>query len=183
MGQLTLVLGGVRAGKSRWAERLAAASPPVTYLATAQAGDADMAYRIALHRQRRPADWRTVEEPWAVAEAVQAAGSAAAGTVLVECLTLWLTNRLLGIPGHAAEEPPAVLAAVDALAAAANGGTGRVIVVSNEVGLGVVPANALARRFCDLLGEANQRVAAAAAEVYACWAGIPIRLKGVEANP
>jgi adenosylcobinamide kinase/adenosylcobinamide-phosphate guanylyltransferase len=188
MGQLILVLGGVRSGKSRWAEHLAAAAPPVTYLATAQAGDTEMAGRIDLHRQRRPPDWRTVEEPWNVAQSlariVQPAGGApaATGSVLVECLTLWMTNRLLGIPGHPAEERPVILDAVEALAVAARDGRGRVIVVSNEVGLGILPANALARRFGDLLGEANQRLAAAAAEVYACWAGIPIRLKGVEAN-
>src|SRR5579884_683757 len=102
MGRLTLVLGGARSGKSRWAERLAAAHPAVTYLATAQPGDDEMAGRIARHRARRadygPA-WRTVEEPWDVAAAMAAVPPAPVGEgcVLVECLTLWMTNLLLGL--------------------------------------------------------------------------------------
>ena len=183
MAQLTLVVGGVRSGKSRFAEGLAAATPPLTYLATALPGDAEMAARIAAHRERRGPHWRTVEEPWDVAGAVAAllepgAGQAApGGCILVECLTLWVTNLLLGVPGHPGREDGDILAEVDALAPNARKGAARVVVVSNEVGCGVIPANALARRFGDLLGEANQRVAAAAAEVYACVAGIPLRIK------
>jgi adenosylcobinamide kinase/adenosylcobinamide-phosphate guanylyltransferase len=178
MGSLTLVVGGVRSGKSRLAEQLAAAKPPVTYLATAQAGDAEMAQRIARHRQRRaamPEVWRTVEEPWDVAPAVR--HLATEGTVLVECLTLWLTNRLLGLPNRPPQEAGAILADVDLLAATAAAAPGRVIVVCNETGLGIVPANDLARRFADLQGEANQKLAAAAAEVYLCVAGLPVRIK------
>jgi adenosylcobinamide kinase/adenosylcobinamide-phosphate guanylyltransferase len=174
MGSLTLVLGGVRSGKSRLAEQLAAAAAPVTYLATAQAGDAEMAQRIARHRERRArlaGDWRTVEEPWDVPAAARE--SAATSTVLVECLTLWLTNRVLGLPGRPGQPDEAVLAAVDELAAV----PGRLIVVSTETGWGTVPANALARRFGDLLGEANQRLAAAATAVHLCVAGLPLRLK------
>jgi adenosylcobinamide kinase/adenosylcobinamide-phosphate guanylyltransferase len=177
MGQLTLVLGGVRSGKSRLAEQLAAVHPPVTYLATAQPGDEDMAHRIARHRQRREQyrpPWQTIEEPW---EVVRAVATHSAGCVLVECLTLWLTNLLLGLPQRPALDETAILAEVTAFTEAAGRGEGRVLVVSNEVGWGIMPVNDLARRFGDVLGEANQRVAAAASEVYVCLAGIPLRIK------
>jgi adenosylcobinamide kinase/adenosylcobinamide-phosphate guanylyltransferase len=181
MARLTLIVGGARSGKSRFAEELAAAAPPVTYLATAApwpAGDAEMAARIARHRQRRAAQvppWLTVEEPWHVAEAVRAHGQA--GSVLVECLTLWVTGLLLGIPGKAGLSDADVLQSVSALAEAGRVVPARVLVVSNEVGCGIVPDNGLARRFADLLGEANQGLAAAAEEVYGCLAGIPRRWK------
>jgi adenosylcobinamide kinase / adenosylcobinamide-phosphate guanylyltransferase len=175
MAQLTLVLGGVRSGKSRWAEHLAGTCPPVIYLATALAGDADMDQRIRQHQQRRPADWRTVEEPWDVVRAV--AEQRKAGSVLVECLSLWLTNLLVGLPGRPGRSDADIRIEVEALAGAAQEVPARVIVVSNEVGCGLMPANVLARRFGDLLGEANQRLAAAAAEVYALLAGIPLRVK------
>jgi adenosylcobinamide kinase/adenosylcobinamide-phosphate guanylyltransferase len=175
MAQLTLILGGVRSGKSRFAEELAARHLPVIYLATAQAGDEEMAERIARHRHRRPPQWRTIEEPWDVAGVV--AAQATTGCVLIECLTFWLTNQLLGLPGRPAREAATILAEVDALAVAAQQARGRVVVVSNEVGCGVVPANDLGRRFGDLLGEANQCLAAAATEVHVCVAGIPLRIK------
>jgi adenosylcobinamide kinase / adenosylcobinamide-phosphate guanylyltransferase len=190
---LTLVIGGVRSGKSRLAEQLAAATPPVTYVATAHAGDAEMARRIAAHRQRRPAEWKTVEEPWDVVQAMRHALAARKDVgmiskaplgresmppcVLLECLPLWLTNLLGGLPGHAAMAEAAIVSEVEALIRAAETAPGRVIVVSNEVGCGVMPVNELARRFGDLLGEANQRLAASATEVYGCLAGIPLRLK------
>jgi adenosylcobinamide kinase/adenosylcobinamide-phosphate guanylyltransferase len=176
MAQLALVTGGVRSGKSRWAERLAAACPPVTYLATAQAGDPEMARRIAQHQQRRASlGWQTVEEPWDAAAAIRAQGTG--GCVLLECLTLWLTNRLLGLPGRPAQEEADIRDAVADLVAAANTVAARVVVVSNETGCGIMPANDLARRFSDLLGEANQALATAATEVYWCVAGIPVRVK------
>jgi adenosylcobinamide kinase/adenosylcobinamide-phosphate guanylyltransferase len=175
MGRLTLVLGGVRSGKSRLAEELAAASPPVVYLATALAGDAEMAKRIARHRQRRPTEWRTVEESWDVVAAVME--HLRDGCVVLECLTLWLTNLMLGLPQHPAREDADILREVDALIGAAQASGGRLIVVSNEVGCGIIPANELGRRFADVLGEANQRLASAADEVFACWAGIPHKLK------
>jgi adenosylcobinamide kinase/adenosylcobinamide-phosphate guanylyltransferase len=184
VGQLVLVLGGVRSGKSRFAEQLAATSPPVTYLATAQAGDAEMARRIARHQERRDRydpPWRTVEEPWEVVRAARSAHGSGAelaqGCVLLECLPLWLTNLLVGLPGRPGLADEAVLAEVRALAGAAAAAAGRTVVVSSEVGCGLMPANALARRFGDLLGEANQILASAAAEVYACLAGIPLRVK------
>lgn len=172
---LTLVTGGRRSGKSRWAEELAGRRAPVTYLATAQAGDAEMARRIAEHRRRRDPAWRTVEEPWDVAAIV--AGHRE-GSLLVECVTLWLTNLVVGLPGRPAVPDDEARRRVTGLIEAARTAAGPVIVVTNEVGAGVLPANALARRFADLLGEANQRLAAAAAAVYWCVAGIPLPLKG-----
>jgi adenosylcobinamide kinase/adenosylcobinamide-phosphate guanylyltransferase len=175
MARLTLVVGGVRSGKSRFAEQLAAAHAPVVYLATARAGDAEMARRIAMHRQRRPAAWQTVEEPWDVTRAVREHGTA--GCVLVECLSLWATNLLIGLPDRPGRSDAEILAEMEALAGAATAAAARVVVVSSEVGCGIVPVNPLSRRFGDLLGEANQRLAAAAAEVFGCLAGIPLRLK------
>ena len=175
MARLTLILGGVRSGNSRLAEEMAAAAPSVTYLATALAGDPEMAERIARHRQRRSPDWRTVEEPWNVVSAVTE--HLRDGCVVLECLTLWLTNLMLGLPQRPAREHADILAEVDGLIGAAQAGSGRLIVVSNEIGCGVIPANDLGRRFVDVLGEANQKLAIAADEVFACWAGIPHRLK------
>lgn len=176
MAQVTLVLGGMRSGKSRFSEALARTSPPVTYLATAHSGDSEMSERIARHRQRRleyGPTWQCVEEPRYLVDAIRAYGTA--GCVLLECLTLWISNRLLATdPGLSDAE---VLAEVDAVIEAASTVGGRVIVVSSEVGSGIVPMQALARRFGDLLGEANQRLAAAAAEVHLCVAGIPVRIK------
>jgi adenosylcobinamide kinase/adenosylcobinamide-phosphate guanylyltransferase len=175
VGELALVLGGIRSGKSRWAERLAAARPPVTYLATAQAGDEEIARRIAEHKNRRPADWRTIEEPWDLPGVVRRHRD---GTLLIECLTLWLTNLLVGISGQPALDDNRIRAVVDDLLTAVRETSGRIIVVSSEVGSGIVPENALARRFADLLGETNRRLAAAASEVYLCVAGIPVPIKG-----
>jgi adenosylcobinamide kinase/adenosylcobinamide-phosphate guanylyltransferase len=137
-----------------------------------------MAERIARHRQRRAAlatPWYTIEEPWDVPAALAAHGGT--GCVLVECLTLWLTNLLLGGDGRPALTDADILARVDALTEAARQGAADVLVVSHEVGCGIMPVSALARRFADLLGEANQRLAAGATEVYGCMAGIPLLLK------
>jgi adenosyl cobinamide kinase/adenosyl cobinamide phosphate guanylyltransferase len=194
MARLTLIVGGVRSGKSRFAEQLAAGHAPVTYIATAATPDqvplaepdAEMAERITRHQRRRAAfvpPWVTIEEPWDVPGAV--AGRGAAGCVLVECLTLWVSNLLLGVPGRAGLQDAEIITEVRRLAAvsvaaAQPGGQevpARVIVVSNEVGCGIIPANALARRYGDLLGEANQVMAALATEVYGCLAGIPLRWK------
>jgi adenosylcobinamide kinase/adenosylcobinamide-phosphate guanylyltransferase len=178
VAQLTLVLGGVRSGKSRFAEELARAAPPVTYLATAVPGDAEMARRIARHQERRGQyrpPWRCIEEPWNVVEAIRA--HALSGCVLLECLTLWVSNLLLGSPERGGLSDAEILAKADALAEISRAVPGRVIVVSNEVGCGIIPENALAQRYGDLLGETNQRLAAAAVEVYVCMAGIPLRIK------
>lgn len=165
-----LVLGGQRSGKSAFAERLVVRSglEPV-YLATGIAGDAEMTARIARHRERRGPRWRTVEEPLGLAAAIsRESGSGRA--VLVDCLTLWLTNLLL-----AGSEPAAAFAELER---SVDSAPGLLVLVSNEVGLGVVPANALARRFVDLAGELHQRLAARCATVVFVAAGLPLVAKG-----
>ncbi|GAA5535060.1 bifunctional adenosylcobinamide kinase/adenosylcobinamide-phosphate guanylyltransferase [Deinococcus aluminii] len=167
---LLYVTGGARSGKSTFAERRAAVSGQgVTYVATAQAFDAEMAARIARHRADRPPGWVTVEEPLNVPAAVQAAPTP---TVLLDCLSLWVSNLLL------ADEPDeAVLARADALLAAARARPGLTVLVTNEVGFGIVPDNALARRYRDLLGWVNQRAAAASDEAWLLVSGLPLQLK------
>ena len=164
---LTLVLGGARSGKSRYAEGLVTRLPsPWVYVATAQAFDDEMRARIIEHRDRREAGWRTVEAPIALAEALQDAGDA---PVLVDCLTLWLTNLMLG---------DADLAAAHAALDAALDRTAPTVLVSNEVGLGIVPDNALARRFRDQAGRLHQNLAARAGRVVFMVAGLPLFVKG-----
>jgi adenosylcobinamide kinase/adenosylcobinamide-phosphate guanylyltransferase len=162
------VLGGARSGKSRYAEGLMTALPPPwIFVATAEAGDAEMAERIAMHRARRGADWRTIEAPHDLA-AVLAHGDGSA-PALVDCLTLWLSNRML------ADADVEVEAA--GLEAALARRAAPVVVVSNEVGFGIVPDNALARRFRDLQGRLNQRMAARAGRVVLMVAGLPLVVK------
>ncbi|MDQ0392493.1 bifunctional adenosylcobinamide kinase/adenosylcobinamide-phosphate guanylyltransferase [Labrys monachus] len=164
--RLTFVLGGARSGKSRYAEELVAAEPaPWCYIATAQAFDDEMRARIAEHRSRRDARWQTSEAPLGLPGAL----AAAAGPVLVDCLTLWLTNLMLG------EHPLAP--AFDRLEAAIAAASGPVVMVSNEVGLSIVPDNALARAFRDDQGRLNQRVARLADRVIFMVAGLPMVVK------
>ncbi|QIB33033.1 bifunctional adenosylcobinamide kinase/adenosylcobinamide-phosphate guanylyltransferase [Ancylobacter pratisalsi] len=166
---LTFILGGARSGKSRHAEELIERlSPPWTYIATAQAYDDEMVERIALHRSRRPAPWQTLEAPHDLAAAI--ANLPSRQPVLVDCLTLWLTNRMLADADLAKEG--------DALLAALSAHDGEVFVVSNEVGLGIVPDNALARRFRDAQGRLNQKVAAEAQRVVFMVAGLTMPVKG-----
>jgi adenosylcobinamide kinase/adenosylcobinamide-phosphate guanylyltransferase len=167
-----LVLGGARSGKSTFAERLAAeCGAPVLYVATATASDDEMAERIAIHRQRRPASWRTLEVHTDVAPAVTDA-LGAVQTVLVEDLTLLLNNLLLDSvsAGDAEARARAELDALRALEV-------HLVVVSNEVGLGIVPQTPLGRAFRDALGRLNQHAAAVLSEVYVLFAGLPLRLK------
>ncbi len=166
---LTLVLGGARSGKSRYAEALITAHPaPWTYIATAEAGDAEMAERIAAHRGRRGAGWTTVEAANDLAAAL--AQVATASGVLVDCLTLWLSNRMLA----GVDPEPEIGEVENALTRRA----GQTVIVSNEVGFGIVPDNALSRRFRDLQGRANQRIAARADRVVLMVAGLPLFVKG-----
>lgn len=188
--KLTLILGGVRSGKSAWAEQQAAArNQPVLYLATGQAGDGEMAERIRRHKDRRPADWQTIEEPLRPAVALSAALSTAAGpppVVLLDALDVWIANIIL-------EQESADFAAVEALVlaelarllAVCRQQTAAAILVSSEVGLSPVPPNALGRRFQDLSGAVNQQAAAAADSVYLVMAGLPVPIKpaGYVANP
>jgi len=168
---VTLVLGGARSGKSRHAERLveAARTAASTYIATAEAGDAEMAARIADHRARRGRLWHTVEAPLDLAAAV-AAHAAPDRPVLVDCLTLWLSNLLLA--GRVAEHEAEILCG------ALRRAGGPVVLVANEVGLGLVPETPLGRRFRDEAGRLNQRVAALADRVVFVAAGLPLMLKG-----
>lgn len=168
-GQATLILGGARSGKSRFGEDLAAQSGlDLVYVATATAFDDEMHHRIAEHRARRDARWRTVDAALDLAEAIEAE-TGPGRTVLVDCLTLWLSNLML------AERP--VEPAVDALLAALSRASGPVILVSNEVGSGIVPENALARAFRDHQGRLNQQVAALATRVTLVVAGLTLDLK------
>lgn len=166
-----LILGGARSGKSALAGRRAAESGSrVVWIATAQALDAEMVERIACHRAERPPHWRTVEEPLHLA-AVLRRHAADDACVVVDCLTLWLTNLLLAEDAALLERETAVL--LDALPVL----PGEVILVANEVGLGIVPENALARHFRDEAGRLNQRVAALCEKVTFVAAGLPLTLK------
>jgi adenosylcobinamide kinase/adenosylcobinamide-phosphate guanylyltransferase len=178
MGETILVLGGSRSGKSRLAARLAGEFPPVTFVATAtlDPGDPEMAARVAQHRAERPAAWTTREVPRGL-ETLLPGLAVQGGSVLIDCVTLWLSNLMLGLGGGRALEDTAILTAVSHANAAAAQGTARVIWVANEVGSGIVPDNPLARRFRDLQGLANQRLAAACDVVHLCVAGLSVRLK------
>ena len=167
--RLALVTGGARSGKSRLAETLVTGSGRTRrYIATAQAWDDEMRDRIAQHRTDRGADWITVEAPLDLPAALDAAG--AGDAVLIDCATLWLTNHLL-VEHDLDAEGTALLAACARCKAP-------VVVVSNEVGWGIVPDNALARRFRDAQGRLNQRIAAQAGLVVGVMAGLPMVLKG-----
>jgi adenosylcobinamide kinase/adenosylcobinamide-phosphate guanylyltransferase len=160
--KFVLVLGGARSGKSAHAQKLAESIPGPL--------DAEMAERIEKHRAGRGKDWRSIEEPGDVAGRIRSLDPG--GVVLLDCVTLWLSN-LLGA-GLSDEE---VSVRVDELAGACTGADSSIVMVSNDVGSGVVPENRLARRFVDVSGLANQRLAEAATEVYYVTAGIPKRIK------
>ncbi len=165
--KLTFVLGGARSGKSRYAESLLTALPPPWfYIATAAAGDDEMTARIEAHRVRRAASWRTVETPRDIARALAACGDAPA---LVDCLTLWLSNLMLSETDVDAE--------IDRLEKALQAAAAPVVLVSNEVGFGIVPDHPLGRRFRDWQGVLNQRMAARADRVVLMVAGLPLVLK------
>ena len=178
--RLTFILGGARSGKSTHAQRLAAErGSHVLYVATAEAGDDEMAARIAAHRAERPPHWRTLEAAIHVGTAIRSEAGAAE-VILIDCLTLLASNVIVPLP-----EPVTVVAAesalnaeVDELLAAYSESEAEWIVISNEVGLGLVPPFPLGRAYRDALGRANQRLAAAADEVVFMVAGLPMRVKG-----
>ena len=167
---LRLLIGGARAGKSSLAARYAsAAGMPVTFVATAEALDEEMVQRVACHRAERPEGWRTVEEPVELGAALEAAGDDA---VIVDCLTLWVTNLVLaGLDDEEIERR------ADAVAAAAAARESLTLAVTNEVGLGVIPASDLGRRFRDLLGRVNAIWGRHADEVLLVVAGRALRLE------
>jgi adenosylcobinamide kinase/adenosylcobinamide-phosphate guanylyltransferase len=166
---VSLVLGGARSGKSGFAEGMAVAHPRgCIYLATAEVGDQEMAERVRRHRARREAHWRTVEVPLELAPAIVAETEQGAA-VLVDCLTLWLSNLMA-----AGRDPERE---TEGLVRALGQAGGPAVFVANEVGLGIVPGNALARAFRDHAGRLNQRIAEIANSVFFVAAGLPLRLK------
>jgi len=205
--RLILVTGGARSGKSTFAERLAAelAEPGggrVTYLATSETHDTEMAQRVAAHQSARPASWTTIECPVEVPAAVRASAPAAAPVFLLDCVTLWVTNLLFSGGAFGGSEPPAdgynydkdllpadeervaagrVTAAVGDLLAALDETGATLVAVTNEVGLGVVPEYPLARLYRDQLGWANQRLARAADLLYFLVSGYPLDVKALAA--
>jgi len=186
-GKITFITGGARSGKSALAEKLAAGNGgPVAYIATAGVLDAEMAERVKLHREQRPAAWLTIEEPLSLPAALGKV-PAEARYVIVDCLTLWLTNRLLQewqpdvascTPAEAVRLEKAILGELNDFLELLPQRPFRTAVVSNEVGCGIVPEAPLARVFRDLAGRANQLAAARADTVYLTVSGLPLVLKG-----
>jgi adenosylcobinamide kinase/adenosylcobinamide-phosphate guanylyltransferase len=170
---VTLVLGGVRSGKSHYAQQFGERAQAVVFVATAQAYDDEMRHKIDRHRESRPASWQTVEEPLELAKTIEAHGYAC-DVMIVDCLTFFASN-LLDASG---DDVPAIESSVDRLCEALRSPPCSVVLVSNEVGSGVVPAFPSGRRFRDLLGEMNQKVARVASNVVLLVAGLPLALKG-----
>jgi len=185
MGELILITGGVRSGKSRYAEQLAAelGGDKVLYIATAEPGDDEMRRKIEVHRASRPATWPTVEAPLGVGPAIAHAGESP-GTprvILVDCLTLLASNLLLNGPEE--EASARVAGETEAIRQACQVFPGHVIAVTNEVGWGVVPSSTLGRRYRDLLGTMNQTLAATASRVFLVVSGLAIDCKALASNP
>ena len=179
--ELILILGGARSGKSAVAEKLARQGERTLFVATAEALDDDMKRRIIAHRERRPAAWDTLEEPLDPASAVPLALDGH-DTLLLDCLTVWVSNLLLGMENDAGAENE-ILARVEVFLDLYEKTEARWILVSNEVGLGVVPPSALGRVYRDALGRVNQLVAARADKVYTMTAGLALELKSLGAQP
>jgi adenosylcobinamide kinase/adenosylcobinamide-phosphate guanylyltransferase len=172
---IELVLGGARSGKSRYAEQEAAKSGlPVIYIATAEARDTEMQARISVHQQSRPQQWKTVEEPIKLARIIEKYNEAGV-CLLVDCLTLWLTNILFDQDGHVKQ--PIFERETQALYQALSTFSGQLIFVTNEVGLGIVPMDKMTRRFVDEAGYLHQRIAALSDKVVLVTAGLPQKLK------
>jgi adenosylcobinamide kinase/adenosylcobinamide-phosphate guanylyltransferase len=185
--QVVLVLGGARSGKSAFAEQLVLHSKrPIAFIATATASDEDMTDRITRHRTARPPEWHTIEEPLDLAHAVQQAAQVA-DILLLDCMTLWLSNWLmthgtLDLAQESTQEThysPQLLTDLEQIlhTFAQQDSSKRLVIVSNEVGLGIVPEYALGRTYRDLLGRINQRLAAAASHVYLMIAGLAVDIK------
>jgi adenosylcobinamide kinase/adenosylcobinamide-phosphate guanylyltransferase len=175
-GSVTLVLGGVRSGKSRYAQQLAGPSRRVVFVATAKSSDDEMRIKIERHRADRPKEWTTIEEPLELARVLAQHGSSC-DVIVIDCLTIFAANLL-------ETEASAIDGRVAALCDALRSTGCAVVLVSNEVGSGVVPAYPLGRRFRDLLGEINQSIAKVADAVVLMVAGLPLALKGhIEVQP
>ncbi len=168
------ITGGARSGKSSFALRLAQnIGGKVTFIATAQAGDAEMLKRIQIHRQDRPEDWATIEEPFDVASAIDSVKGN--DVVIVDCITLLISNLLCSTEDF--DDNLWIIKEIERLIRSAKEFIGTVIIISNEVGMGIVPENRLAREFRDIAGRANQIIASYADQVYVCFSGIPVLIK------
>ena len=173
MSKITFIIGGARSGKSRHAQELArGCGAGIVFIATGEAKDEEMERRIRIHRDERPQQWATVEEPRDLAAAVRGV-TAGTSFVIIDCLTLWVSNLVCSGAAREAVED-AIRGVVRELKAI----QARSIVISNEVGMGIVPENRLARMFRDLSGEANELLASVADEIHVVFAGIPLKLKG-----
>lgn len=168
---LCLILGGARSGKSRLALTLAGRDLPKAFVATGEPGDEEMAVRIRKHRQERDPSWETHEIPIDVSDWLKSKG-VLYKAVVIDCLTLWLSNLL-----HSGIQESQVLSSIDELLESARMVPGTVVFVSNEVGMGIVPGDAVTRQFRDLAGIVNQRAASAADAVYLAVSGLPVKLK------
>jgi len=175
MGKMVFVTGGARSGKSSFAEGLLKDREDVAYIATAQIADEEMRRRVELHRKRRPKTWVTIESPKAVDEAVVHAAETCSG-ILIDCITLYVTNLLLD-DSNTSNKPGYITREIETLCRACRAADADVVLISNEVGSGIVPDNALSRTFRDMQGFANQAIAAEADEAHLLVAGLPIRLK------
>ncbi len=171
MSELTLILGGVRAGKSNFAEKVAREEGRVVYIATAEALDEEMRERIENHKKRRPSCWKTIESPNNLTESIRQIDSDV-DVIIIDCLTVYISNLLTKF----SEEE--ILKNISEVLNVLNDFDGKTIFVSNEVGTGIVPDNKMARDYRDVLGKTNQMVAEAAKDVHLMVAGIPIRIKG-----
>ncbi len=184
--ELILITGGARSGKSALAERLAKRGERVLFVATAEALDEDMARRIAAHQLNRPKRWDTLEEPLQLADAIRSHlehKPRAYDTVVVDCLTMWVSNLLLEREADADAETRIIAAARTLLDLCASDASGaRWIVVTNEVGLGIVPSSSLGRAYRDALGRVNSLVASRADKVYLMAAGLALELKALGAR-
>lgn len=179
--ELILILGGARSGKSAFAERLACRGRRVLFVATAEPRDADMKRRIAAHRERRPAGWDTLEEPRDLVAALRPVLDRY-DTFLLDCFTLWVSNLLLQEPVRAEDDsliPDSAREFLDLMEES----PATWILVSNEVGLGIVPSSALGRAYRDALGRVNQMAASRADRVYLMTAGLALELKSLGARP
>lgn len=184
-GKIILVTGGTRSGKSTFAEQyVTQAGGKVAYIATAQAADEEMRFRVALHRRRRPAAWQTFEAPYD-ADRVLAGAVQTADQVLFDCLTIYVSNLLLAMDEQLTDREERcrqVLAQIDKLIVRAKSGPATVVFVTNEAGMGIVPNNPLAREYRDIAGLVNQKVAAGADEVYLVICGLAVELKKLALN-
>ena len=180
-GRVTLVLGGIRSGKSAFAEELAGRSgEPVLYVATGQAFDDEMEGRIRRHRERRPANWRTLEEPLSLPESLNQyfETNSGAGVILLDSVDVWISNLMLAREEEETDATEGIaLESLDSTLTLCRQGAMEAVLVSSEVGLSPVSPNHLGRQFQDLLGTVNQRAAAQADEVFLVVAGIPVKIK------